>query len=187
MLTQEYLQFAQRVLSSHDKASKQAELDVSASMGEMLQDMHACLKQLCGSSAVEEPEAVARLIAEKVSAMNMSSGNVSGDVGEMLASPVPADRHGSVLPDTPAEAKRFKAALIQAPSLYNTSGSINTVSLAWQEWHCSHGHSSIAQRVSEIKAHKHMSMGRRNVHLHKKNRHLPQLIESLISTGATSV
>ncbi len=32
-----------------------------------------------------------------------------------------------------------------------------------------------------------MSMGRRNVHLHKKNRHLPQLIESLIGTGATPI
>ncbi len=43
MLTQEYLEFAQQVMSSHDKANKQAELDVSASMGEMLQDMQACL------------------------------------------------------------------------------------------------------------------------------------------------
>ena len=38
MLTQEYLEFAQQVMSSHDKADKQAELDVSASTGEMLQE-----------------------------------------------------------------------------------------------------------------------------------------------------
>ncbi len=73
MLTQEYLHFAKQVLSSHDKANKQADLDVSASMGDMLTEMQACLKQLCGSSSVEEPEVVARLIAEKVTAMNTSS------------------------------------------------------------------------------------------------------------------
>ena len=38
----------------------------------------------------------------------------------------------------------------------------------------------------EIKAHKHMSLGRRNTHLHKKNRHLPQLIELLVNAGATA-
>ncbi len=74
-----------------------------------------------------------------------------------------------------------------APILYDTSGSINTVLSAWQEWNSGPAHTTIAQRVLEIKAHKHMSMGRRNVHLHKKNRHLPQLIESLIGTGATPV
>ena len=46
MLTQEYLEFAQQVMVSHDKADKQAELDVSASMGKMLQEMQACLTQL---------------------------------------------------------------------------------------------------------------------------------------------
>ena len=66
-------------MSSHDKANKQAELDVSASMGEMLQDMQACLKQLCGSSAIQDPEAVAKLIVEKVTAMNMSSDSVPKD------------------------------------------------------------------------------------------------------------
>ncbi len=188
ILTQEYLEFAQQVMSSHDKANKQAELDVSASMGEMLQDMQACLKQLCGSSAIGDPEAVARLIAEKISAMNISSdgGSPSEDLEEVFALPSPVDRQGVVLSDRPAEAKRFKANLIQAPSLYDTSGSINAVLLAWEEWISGPAQTSIAQRVSEIKAHKHMSMGRRNVHLHQKNRHLPQLVESLINAGASS-
>ena len=42
-------------------------------MGDILQDMQACLKQLCGGAAAGEPEAVARLIAENISAMNISS------------------------------------------------------------------------------------------------------------------
>ncbi len=75
----------------------------------------------------------------------------------------------------------------QAPTLYDTSGNINSVFLAWQEWNSGPAQTTIAQRVLEIKAHKHMSMGRRNVHLHKTNRHLPQLIESLIGRGATPV
>ncbi len=186
MLTQEYLEFAQQVMSSHDKADKQAELDVSASMGEMLQEMQACLTQLCGSSAVGDPEAVARMIAEKISAKNISldAGHASEDLGEILALSAKQD---VILPDMPADTKRLKANLIQAPTLYDTSGSINTVLLAWQEWNSGPAQTTIAQRVLEIKAHKHMSMGRRNVHLHKKNRHLPQLIESLIGTGATPI
>ncbi len=189
MLTQEYLEFAQQVMSSHDKADKQAELDVSASMGEMLQEMQACLTQLCGSSAVGDPEAVARMIAEKISAKNISldAGLASEDLGEILALSPPAAKQDVILPDMPADAKRLKANLIQAPTLYDTSGSINTVLLAWQEWNSGPAQTTIAQRVLEIKAHKHMSMGRRNVHLHKKNRHLPQLIESLIGTGATPI
>ena len=128
-------------MSSHDKANKQAELDVSASMGEMLQDMQACLKQLCGSSAIQDPEAVAKLIAEKVTAMNMSSDSVPKDSGERLALPVVAAKHKVVLPDMLADAKRHKASLIQAPTLYDSSGSINTVALAWKEW-CTHDHCS---------------------------------------------
>ena len=85
-----------------------------------------------------------------------------------------------------SETERSKGSLIQAPSLYDTSGSINSVSLAWQEWCSGPVHSTIAQRVLEIKAHKHMSLGRRNTHLHKKNRHLPQLIESLVNAGVTA-
>ena len=110
MLTQEYLEFAQQVMSSHDKANKQAELDVSASMGEMLQDMQACLKQLCGSSsAIQDPEAVARLIAEKVTAMNMSSDSVPKDSGKALALPAPSAKQKVILPDMLADAKRHKA------------------------------------------------------------------------------
>jgi len=115
MLTQEYLEFAQQVVSSHDKADKQAELDVSASMGEMLQEMQACLTQLCGSSAVGDPEAVARMIAEKISAKNISldAGHASEDLGEILALPPPAAKQDVILPDMPADAKRLKANLIQ--------------------------------------------------------------------------
>jgi hypothetical protein len=87
ILTQEYLAFAQQVLSSHNKADKQAELTLLLVWG-MLQDMQACLKLLCGSSALGDPEAVARLIADKVSAMNIISdgGSASEDLGEVLAS-----------------------------------------------------------------------------------------------------
>jgi len=184
MVTQEYSQFANQVWSSHNKANKQAELDVSAGMGDMLQDMQACLKQLCGGATVGEPEAVARIIAENISAMNISSNaaDVQGDsVRGVLTSP------GSLIPVTaPASGTECsRASLIQAPSLYDTSGSINSVSLAWQEWRSGPANSTIAQRV-EIKAHKHMSLGRRNTHLHKKNRHLPQLIESLVGAGASA-
>ncbi len=80
-----------------------------------------------------------------------------------------------ILPDMLADAKRHKTSLIQAPSLYDTSGSINTVALAWKEWCSGPAQRTIAQRVLEIKAHKHMSLGERNSNLHKKNRHLPQL------------
>jgi len=184
MVTQEYSQFAKQVWSSHNKANKQAELDVSAGMGDILQDMQACLKHLCGSAAVGEPEAVAKLIAENISAMNISAN--AADVQEDSVRGV-LTRPGSLTQVTaPASGtERSKGSLIQAPSLYDTSGSINSVSLAWQEWTSGPAHSTIAQRVLEIKAHKHMSLGRRNTHLHKKNRHLPQLIESLVGAGAS--
>ncbi|DBB05611.1 TPA: hypothetical protein ACH3X1_012231 [Trebouxia sp. C0004] len=110
--TQEYHDFAREVIASHDKANKQAELDVSASMGEMLTDM-------------------------------------------------------------------------QAPALYDTSGSIRTVAFAWKEWKCGPGEATIADRVSLIKADKSLAVGARNSSLHKKNRHLPQLIEMLVNLGAT--
>ncbi len=71
MVTQEYSQFAKQVWSRHNKANKQAELDVSAGMGDILQDMQACLKQLCGSAAVGEPEAVAKLNAENIISAQM--------------------------------------------------------------------------------------------------------------------
>ena len=116
MLTQEYLEFAQQVMSSHDKADKQAELDVSASMGEMLQEMQACLTKLCGSSAVGDPEAVARMIAEKISAKNISldAGHASEDLGEILALSPPAAKQDVILPDMLSDTKHLKANLIQA-------------------------------------------------------------------------
>ncbi len=154
-------------------------------MGDILQDMQACLKQLCGSAAVGEPEAVAKLIAENISAMNISAN--AADVQEDSVRGV-LTRPGSLTQVTapPSGTERFRASLIQAPSLYDTSGSINSVSLAWQEWCSGPAHRTIAQRVLEIKAHKHMSLGRRNTHLHKKNRHLPQLIESFVGAGASA-
>ena len=42
----------------------------------------------------------------------------------------------------------------------------------------------MAERVKQIKADTTLVLGRRNSSLHKKNRHLPQLIESLIQLGA---
>ena len=70
MVTPQYLHFTQQVISSHDKANRQAEMDVSPTMGDMLTEMQGCLKQLCGNSSAENPEAVAQLIAEKMAAMN---------------------------------------------------------------------------------------------------------------------
>ncbi len=64
-------------MSSHDRANKQAELDVSPAMGDMLTEIQGCLKQLCGNSAVGNPEAVAKLIVEKVETMNISQGHNS--------------------------------------------------------------------------------------------------------------
>ena len=43
----------------------------------------------------------------------------------------------------------------------------------------------IAERVRQIKAEPTLVLGRRNSSLHKKNRHLPQLIESMIVLRAT--
>ena len=66
---------------------------------------------------------------------------------------------------------------------YDTCGNISSVQLAWSE--CSFGSTTIAERVKQIKADNTLVMGRRNSHLHKKNRHLPQLIESMILAGAS--
>ena len=73
--------------------NKQAELDVSSAMGDMLTEMQGCLKQLCGNSAVGNPEAVAQLIAEKVAAMNISPGhNSMQDIcDDLLALSAPAE------------------------------------------------------------------------------------------------
>ncbi|DBA86787.1 TPA: hypothetical protein ACH3X1_016630, partial [Trebouxia sp. C0004] len=173
--TQEYHDFAREVIASHDKANKQAELDVSASMGEMLTDMQACLKQLCGASAVGDAETVAKLIAEKMKSMNSCSaqGSPHDTFEEDLTLPLSASasalthspQHAITLPDTPREAKRLKATPIHGRYLL------------WE--------ATIADRVSLIKADKSLAVGARNSSLHKKNRHLPQLIEMLVNLGAT--
>ncbi|DBA98662.1 TPA: hypothetical protein ACH3X1_014442 [Trebouxia sp. C0004] len=75
IITREYLQFAQQIMSSHERANKQADMDMSPAMGDMLTEMQGCLKQLCGNSAVGNPEVVAQLIAEKMAAMNISLGH----------------------------------------------------------------------------------------------------------------
>ncbi len=67
-------------------------------------------------------------------------------------------------------------------ALYDTSGNISSVQLAWSEWTC--GATTIAQRVRQIKADPTLVLSRRNSSLHKKNRHLPQLIESMMQSGA---
>ena len=186
ILTPQYLQFTQQVLSSHDKANKQAEMDVSPAMGDMLTEMQGCLKQLCGNSAVGNPEAVAQLIAEKMAAMNIGQGpdRLQDNCDDVLALPAPvqmaaADAHVRLSP----EGQGFTSGLIQAPALYDTSGSISSIPLAWSEW--SHGSTTIAERVKQIKADPSLVLGRRNSNLHKKNRHLPQLIEFMIQLGAT--
>ncbi len=123
IVTQEYLVFAREVIASHDKANMQAELDVSPAMGDMLSDMQAFLKQLCGASAVGDAETVAKLIAEKMTAMNICSaqGDPYETFEEDLALPASASasalthspQHALMLPNTPREAKRLKATPIQ--------------------------------------------------------------------------
>ena len=140
-------------------------------MGDMLTDMQGCLKQLCANSAVGNPEAVALLIAEKTAAMNIRMQDNCDDV---LALPAPvqmaaADAHVGL----PSEGQGFTSGLTSAPALYDTSGSISSIPLAWSEW--SHGSTTIAERVKQIKADPSLVLGRRNSSLHKKNRHLPQL------------
>jgi hypothetical protein len=49
---------------------------------------------------------------------------------------------------------------------------------------CGPGEATIADRVILIKADKSLAVGARNSSLHKKNRHLPQLIEMLINSAA---
>ncbi|DBA83106.1 TPA: hypothetical protein ACH3X2_006634 [Trebouxia sp. C0005] len=192
IVTPEYLQYTQQVMCSHDRANKQAEMDVSPAMGDMLTEMQGCLKQLCGNSSVGNPEAVAQLIAEKVAAMNVGQSQGPGttrlqdNCDDVLALPAPvqmaaADAHVRLSP----EVQGFTSGLIMAPSLYDTSGSISSIPLAWSEWN--HGPITIAERVKQIKAEPTLVLGRRNSSLHKKNRHLPQLIESLMHLGATDV
>ncbi len=174
IMTQEYLNFAQQVMASHDRANKQAEMDVSPAMGDMLTEMQGCLKQLCGSSVVGDPEAVAQLIAEKVAAMNISPGpNSEQDSdGDVLALPAPTQVPGpEVHVDPSAAAQACTTSMICAPAMYDTSGNISSVQLAWSEWSC--GATTIAERVKQIKAYSTLVMGRRNSNLHRKNKHLP--------------
>ncbi len=151
-------------------------------MGEMLTEMQGCLKQLCGNSAVGNPEAVAQLIAGKMAAMNISPSQNSCD--DSLALPAPKQvTVTDAQVDVPSEALDFTSGLIVAPALYDTSGSISSIPFAWSEWN--HGSTTIAEKVTQIKAEPTLVLGRRNSSLHKKNRHLPQLIESMIVLGAT--
>ena len=71
-----------------------------------------------------------------------------------------------------------------APAVYDASGSIEPNQLARSEWR--HGSTTTAERVKQIKAlaDTTLMLGRRNSSLHKKNRRLPQLVESLIQLGA---
>ncbi len=185
IVTPEYLHFTQQVMSSHDRANRQAEMDVSPAMGDMLTEMQGCLKQLCGNSALGNPQAVAQLIAEKMAAMNISPGQnrVQDSCDDLLALPAPVQKAATEAKVAlPSEALDFTSGLIQSPALYDTSGSISSIPLAWSEWN--HGSTTIAERVKQIKAEPTLVLGRRNSSLHKKNRHLPQLIESLIQLGA---
>ena len=85
IMTQEYLNFAQQVMSSHDRANKQAEMNVTPAMGDRMTEMQGCLKQLCGSSVAGDPEAAAQLIAEKVAAMKIRRSRQDSD-GDVLTS-----------------------------------------------------------------------------------------------------
>ena len=75
-------------------------------MGDMLTEMQGCLKQLCGNSAVGNPEAVAQLIAEKMAAMNIGQGpdRLRDNCDDVLALPAPvqmaaADAHVRLSPE----------------------------------------------------------------------------------------
>ena len=121
-MTQDYLGFAQQVMASHDRANKQAEQDVSPAMGDMLTEMQGCLKQLCGNSAVDNPEAKAQYIAEKVAAMNISlSHNSMQDICDnLLALPAPADMAALEMHvDRSARAQGCTTGL-NTPALYDT-------------------------------------------------------------------
>ena len=167
---------------SHDRANKQAEMAVSPAMGDMLKEMQGCLKQLCGSSAVGDPEAVAHLIAEKVAAVNISPGPNSGQDsdGDVLALPAPAHAPAPEVvcgsfSRSPGMHHWYDSGTM--PLQYNTSGNNSSVQLAWSEWRI--WSTTIAERVKKIKTNNTLVMGRHNSTLHRKNRHLPQLIESV--------
>lgn len=154
ILTPEYEHFAEAVMTSHSKADQQAALDISPAMGDILTDMQSCLQQLCGSLMCGDPEAVARLIAEKVAAMNYGSGCEHNSAGNGTMA---GDLHESAVHQqalqaraTATEAMSAKSAQIQTQVLYNTSGSVSTVQLAWREWTCNGGSNTIEDRTREI-------------------------------------
>ncbi len=72
---------------------------------------------------------------------------------------------------------------IPAPTLYDTTGSISQVARAWT---CGQREATIAELVILMKAGKSLAVCARNSSLHNKNRHLPQLVEVLINSGATA-
>lgn len=65
--------------------------DRQCAIGDMLTEMQGCLRQLCGNSAVGNPEALAQLIAEKTAAMNISqdTDRLQSNCDDVLASPEP--------------------------------------------------------------------------------------------------
>ncbi|DBA81232.1 TPA: hypothetical protein ACH3X2_007045 [Trebouxia sp. C0005] len=83
-----------------------------------------------------------------MAAMNI---RVQDSCDDVLALPAPvhmaaADDHVGF----PSEGQGFTSGLITAPTLYDSSGSISSIPLAWSEW--SYGSTTIAKRVKQIKA-----------------------------------
>jgi len=135
-MTQEYLQSAQQVMCRHDRANKQAEMDVTPAMGDMLIKMQGCLRQRLGESVLGIPEAVAGLCAERMAALNISPDhNIVQDncdvVLALTAHVEMAAPKGHV--EFSTEAQGCTAGLIQAPALYGTSSNISSVQHAWSE------------------------------------------------------
>lgn len=123
MVTPQYLHFTQQVISSHDKANRQAEMDVSPTMGDMLTEMQGCLKQLCGNSSAGNPEAVAQLIAEKMAAMNARvQDNCDGVLA--LSAPVQVAATEAQV-HLSSKALDFSSGLIHYGSLAGTRQKIN--------------------------------------------------------------
>ena len=91
-------------------------------MGEMLTEMKGCLKQLCGNSAIGNPEAVAQSMAKKMAAMNSSPSQNSCHGDDLLA--LPAAKQVTATEAqvaVPSEALDFTSGLIVAPALYAVS------------------------------------------------------------------
>lgn len=121
-------------------------MDVSPAMREMLAEMQACLKQLFGKSLCGDPEAVARLIAAKLTAMNIvvPEQTCSADLVLALLALLTAAA-AAAAPCLPSDAKRLRGQLLQSPILYDISGSICTLELAWREWNSAR--KTVAERL----------------------------------------